>query len=93
MRQRWIYKDGEAHEVSDDYVPEPRGPFIMGDIQPYKSMVDGSLIGSRSTHRAHLKAHGMIEVGDQTHHLKPKQKAPPPGLKETIIRLANEKLR
>lgn len=93
MRKRWVYVGGEAHEIGDDFVPEPRTPFVMGDIQPYRSMVDGSLIGSRSTHRAHLKAHGMIEVGNETKYLKPKEKRLPPGLKETIIRVANEKLR
>lgn len=93
MRQRWIYVNGEAHEVGDDFVREPSAPFVMGDIQPYRSMVDGSLIGSRSTHRAHLKAHGMIEVGNETKYLKPKEKQLPAGLKETIIRVANEKLR
>lgn len=93
MRKRWVYVDGEAHEVTDDFVPEPRTPFVMGDIQPYKSMVDGSVIGSRSTHRAHLKAHRMIEVGDQTHYLKPKQIDLHQGLKQTLVRVANEKLR
>lgn len=40
-------------------------PYVITDIQPYQSMVDGSMIGSRSKHREHLKAHGMIEVGNE----------------------------
>ena len=45
---------------------------IVRDIQPYQSMVDGSRITSRSKHREHLKAHGCIEVGNET------QEAPKP---------------
>lgn len=44
---------------------------IMPDIQPYKSMVDGSRITSRSTHRDHLKAHGVIEVGNEKMESRP----------------------
>jgi hypothetical protein len=40
-------------------------PMVMSDIQPYRSMIDGSLITSRSQHRAHLKAHGCVEVGNE----------------------------
>lgn len=65
---------------------------VAADIQPYRSMIDGSWITSRSQHRSHLRDHGCIEVGNE------KQKTPgpltaPPGLKDTLIRVANEKLR
>lgn len=40
-------------------------PMIMTDIQPYKSMIDGSMITSRSHHRNHLKDNGCIEVGNE----------------------------
>lgn len=40
-------------------------PFIQADIQPYKSMVTGEMITSRSQHRTHLKDHGMVEVGNE----------------------------
>ena len=38
---------------------------IMPDIQPYKSMIDGRMITSRSEHREHLKANNCIEVGNE----------------------------
>lgn len=44
---------------------EPAGPFVMGDIQPYQSMQTGEMITSRSHHRAHLKQHGLIEIGNE----------------------------
>jgi hypothetical protein len=36
----------------------------MSDIDPYISQVDGSVIESRSKHKAHLKQHRMIELGN-----------------------------
>lgn len=44
---------------------EPAGPFVMGDIQPYQSMQTGEMITSRSHHRAHLRQHGLIEIGNE----------------------------
>lgn len=66
---------------------------IQPDIQPYKSMIDGTYISSRSKHRAHLKQHNCIEVGNETKHLKNFGRYdPPPGLKQDIIQVVNEKL-
>lgn len=49
-------------------------PYVATDMQPYQSMIDGSWITSRSRHNEHLKAHGCIEVGNEMHHLKAKEK-------------------
>ena len=38
---------------------------VISDITPYVSMIDGSLITSRSKHKQHLKEHGCIEVGNE----------------------------
>lgn len=46
---------------------------IMRDIQPYKSMVDGTQITSRSHHRQHLRDHNCIEVGNEKMESKPYQ--------------------
>ena len=37
---------------------------VMSDIDGYVSQVDGTWIKSRSHHRAHLKQHRMIELGN-----------------------------
>jgi hypothetical protein len=42
-----------------------KSALIMPDIVPYVSMVDGSIINSRSKHRVHLRDHGCIEVGNE----------------------------
>lgn len=92
MRRRFLQINGELMEVPLSYVPEPRGPLVMPDIQPYRSMIDGRLITSRSRHREHLRVHNCIEIGNETKHLQPKPLKSPPGLKETLIRATNEVL-
>lgn len=66
MKRTYVYVDGELVEKgSDEHLERMYGPFVMPDIAPYKSMIDGSMITSRSTHREHLQAHGCIEVGNE----------------------------
>ena len=43
-----------------------RAPQVIGDISPYISQIDGSVISSRSQHKTHLKDHGCVEVGNET---------------------------
>lgn len=70
-RQRYI-----QDPVTLELIPaeQYRGPsssksaYIVPDIQPYQSMIDGRMIQSRSEHRAHLKQHGMIEIGNEINH-------------------------
>jgi len=65
-RKRYIQIDGVLHEVTDDgLLRDPRAPFVMPDIAPYQSMIDGSLISSRSRHREHLRDNGCIEIGNE----------------------------
>lgn len=80
-------QDPETLELvpAEDYRPKAAAlHYVMPDIQPYRSQIDGSLIGSRSTHRAHLKAHGCIEVGNETQTAK--AWSPAPGLKQDILK-------
>lgn len=37
---------------------------IMRDIGEYTSVVDGTRISSRSTHRDHLRRHDLVELGN-----------------------------
>jgi hypothetical protein len=85
----------ECGHCGYDNSPRLANTGIMPDIQPYKSMIDGSMITSRSHHRAHLKQHNCVEVGNDPSIMNAKRKPleAPPGLKETLIRVANEKLR
>ena len=87
MRQRWIYIDGSAIPA-EEFEPAPSADYhIMGDIEPFQSMCDGSMIMGRRQKRENYKMHNVIEVGDQVHHLKPYgQYQSPKGLKESVIR-------
>ncbi len=67
-------------------------PMVAADIAPYQSMCDGTWITSRSQHRAHLKQHGVIEMGNEKVKA-PGPLKPPPGLKQRIAEIAYEKLR
>ena len=71
-------------------------PMVMSDIEGYVSQVDGSWIKSRSHHRAHLREHRMIELGNdvpmqhQKIDMSTKSKE---ARKRQIAELAYEKLR
>ena len=89
MRERYIMVKGELVRVGADWKPEPRKTSyqVMPDITPYKSMIDGREISSRSRHREHLAQHGCFEVGnDSSLFHEPRPLKSPPGLKEALIR-------
>ena len=46
-------------------IERPRGSYVTSDIQPYRSMMTGEMITSKSQHREHLKRHDCIEVGNE----------------------------
>jgi hypothetical protein len=58
------------------------GAYVIGDIQPYRSMQTGEVIGGRKQHRDHLKQHGLIEVGNER--LPPRKPVPMPDLVEDL---------
>lgn len=100
MRSHYEYRGGEViYAVEDGVVTidkrdcesNTKSFQVMPDIQPYRSMIDGTIINSRSRHREHLRAHGVVEVGnDSSLRAKPKPLQSPPGLKDAIIRAVNE---
>jgi len=63
MKRTFVYLDGEFVERKRD--SKGRYHYVMPDIAPYKSMIDGRMITSRSEHRAHLRANNCIEVGNE----------------------------
>jgi hypothetical protein len=64
-------------------------PYIAPDIQPYKSMITGEMITSRSKHKEHLKDHGMVEVGNEYQEPKKREIPDLPGLKEELAARIN----
>jgi len=65
MRKTYIYVNGELVEKGSKEHYDSLGPMVIPDIAPYKSMINGSMITSRSVHRDHLREHGCIEVGNE----------------------------
>ncbi len=62
---------------------------VMPEIAPYKSMVTGETIESRSRHQEHLRRHNMIEIGNEVPALMSQRGIPdvdPQGRKELIKR-------
>lgn len=56
---------------------------IMKDIEPYKNVIDGNVIGGRKQHRDFLKARGLVEVGNEN---VEKRYEPVPGLRDDLKR-------
>lgn len=62
---------GKLVPKAEYYATRPRrqrsslpAPMIIGDIQDVVSMADGRTYSSRKHWRDHLKAHGMVEMGN-----------------------------
>ncbi len=70
MKKTYIQIDGQLVEKSE-YYAEPVTSYILPDILPYQSMADGSMITSRSQHRAHLRQHNCIEIGNEKMESRP----------------------
>lgn len=66
-RQTYIYDERLKKLVpKDEYYTdlEDTGPMIQPDIQPFKSIIDGEVIGSRSDLRRHMKKHGVVQTSE-----------------------------
>ncbi len=50
-------------------------PMVIADIQPYRSMATGEFIQGRRQHRDHLKRHGLIELGNESPTMHPRDVA------------------
>lgn len=83
---KWIPKD----QAEPLHISTAAGYYVMDDLKPYKSMVDGRIITSRSEHRRHLKAAGCIEVGNEDPHKHVKKKWNMPPVSESIKQAIEE---
>lgn len=75
MGTRYI-QDPESGELipAEQYVrPSQNLHFVMDDIKPYQSPLNGQMVTSRSQHRELMRRHGVIEVGNERldKHIKP----------------------
>ena len=85
-RERYVWREGQGCVLVED-APPPKSVFsIMPDIQPYKSMLHGGMVTSRSQHRNDLRDHGCIEVGNE------KMPAPAPVIESSRRELISRQL-
>lgn len=69
-REQYVYRDGK---LIPKHLAPPRhrasqGLQVIKDIEPYQNLaVDGKTIGGRRQHRDMLRAHGLVEVGTESH--------------------------
>ena len=62
MRKTYVIRDGE---LVLKHSSKTSAHSVIGDIQPYESMITGERIAGRRQHRDHLKDHNCIEVGNE----------------------------
>ena len=87
MRRRYVWRKGRLVELDlDAPLPPRRTPYIMSDIAPYRSIITGEPIASRSQHRDHLRQHGCIEVGNE---MPRPVREPLPPLREDLVAAIN----
>lgn len=91
--------DGEVVWVRDDYVPPPvpnSSTFIMEDLKPFRSPVDGSVVDGRVAYRAHNKRNNVVPT-EELKGLPPKPlimetpKEHRQATKEQIAQIINER--
>lgn len=72
-RGRWVWRNGELIDAATapPLVSADEGPQVIRDIEPYRATKTGEVIGSRTDHRAYLRRHGFIEVGNEREAMKP----------------------
>lgn len=86
MKRTFILQDGKFVEKIKQRRADSH--YVIEDIKPYQSMVDGSMISSRSQHRRHLSQHNCVEVGNESMETRVK---PPKDTRTDVLRaqLAN----
>lgn len=70
-RRGYVGTDGKR--VAGDWVEYGKhraltrgnGLQVIRDVDPYRSMRTGEMIGGRRQHREHLRQHGLVEVGNE----------------------------
>jgi hypothetical protein len=59
----YVYRDGKIVEKGSQ--EDTKYHYVVRDIEPYQSMIDGRMITSRSQHREHLRDNNCIEIGNE----------------------------
>jgi hypothetical protein len=90
----WVWSGKKPYTGKLVFRPGPKlnagqspgeGLQVIRDLEPYKNIIDGKVIGGRKQHRDFLRAHGCIEVGTEPHNkIKPREEKRDPHLRDQI---------
>lgn len=61
---RWDREKRELVKI-EEFRRVSSGPVVVSDIAPYKNIIDGKEIGGRRQHRDFLRAHDVVEIGNE----------------------------
>ena len=62
MRKTYVIREGK---LVPKYKEHKNVHNVIGDLNPYESIITGEMIGGRRQHRDHLKDNNCIEVGNE----------------------------
>lgn len=85
----YVYRDGKVipkHEAAPHPLAARRPVNLMRDLEPFVSVVDGSVISSRTDRREHNRRNECIDIGDDRAILRPQKPYQPKGIAEDIQR-------
>lgn len=86
--KEWQWVEDEPVKFAIPKKPNRRLQIIK-DIEPYRSAITGEVISGRVQHRAHLRDHDVIEVGNERP--APRQPDSMPSAKHDIAQVMREK--
>lgn len=60
------YTEGQWIDLANLPPPGPSiAPYVVRDVDPYRSIVTREMVGGRAQHREHLKRHDLVEIGTE----------------------------
>jgi hypothetical protein len=87
-RGRFVYRDGQAVNVDDDWTDAPARAGTVTEELVYGGIkaTDGTDISSRKKHREYMKAHGLAMAGDYSDSYRQREAASQDRQEEKKIR-------
>ncbi len=76
VRGYWEWRRGHARFVAADSPQAQRGIQIIKDIEPFQNIaIDNAVIGGNRQRRDMMRAHGLVEVGNEKPRMHPRDVA------------------
>lgn len=85
---KWVEDSGGVVRFGEKK-PNLRGPYIVPDIEPFISPIDGKVVDGRAAKREHMRRHDVEEVGNER--LKPHKYEPMPQAAPDVAQVMRER--